>query len=151
MQDPDSRKWIIASAFVCIFSLLICDGLSKVYPAYWSNSAKYLLSAAVKECFVSRARGLGIKPSHIGDFHQVLFMNRPGVTGDCSFVVKAVDYPWWHPARFNNKRWRPQSETWFAIEASHDGDVPFKEICGDASKPGCKDGGQWQPVVDNRD
>ena len=92
-----------------------------------------------------------IPKSQLNDFSQILFLNRPGVAGDCSFVVKAVDFSWWDPARFNSKRWRPENETWFAIEASYGDDAPPKEICGDASRPGCKDGGQWQTVVDNRD
>jgi len=151
MRDPDSRKWIIASALACIFAFLVFDSLSKTHPSYWSNYAKAQLSYAVKQCFVARARGMEIEKSQINDFFQILFLNRPGVTGDCSFVVKALDYPWWHPARFNSKRWRPESQTWFAIEGSYGDDAPLKEICGDASKPGCKDGGQWRPVVDNRD
>lgn len=151
MRDLDSRKWIIASVFVCIFLFLVFDELTTVRPVHWSSRAKVRLDNAVKQCFVARANGMEVEKSRVDYLSRILFLNRPGVSRDCSFVVKAVDYPWWDPARFNSKRWRPESETWFAIEGSYGDDAPLKELCGDASKPGCKDGGQWQPVVDNRD
>lgn len=137
--------------FSCIFALLVFDALSKVYPAYWSNYAKVQLNDAVKKCFAARARGIEIEESRIKDFYQILFLNRPAIASGCSFIVKAIDYPWWHPARFNRKRWRPEDETWFAVEVSYEGDIPLKKICGDALKPGCSVGGRWRSVVDNRD
>ena len=147
MPDPDSRKWIIILATFCTFVFVVIDALIKVQPVSWSKRAQSLLNNTVKQCHATRTRGLDVSPLNDAEdfenFHQVIFMNRPGVSGDCSFAVKPLDYSWWHPARLNKKRWRPESETWFATEASYGGDVLFNKTCGDDLKPGCNYRRQW--------